>query len=66
MAELYKQGNVASREYDDAFFVDDSPQAQAPEGFRLVDFGGLLVEASEHDVVCAICIGEPRVRRGVA
>ena len=64
--ELSKRCDEVKREYDEVFFVDDDTEACAPEGMRLVDFKGLVQEASSCCVEAVVCMGEPRVRALVA
>ncbi len=66
LLEVYRSCELASPTYADVFYVDDDPQAVAPDGIRLVDFDGLLREAAESDVRVAVCVGEPRVRQAIA
>lgn len=52
--------------FEEVFYVDDNPEARPLEGYRLVDFGGLLKESKDHDLSVAVCIGEPLARQSVA
>ena len=63
LLEVYRSCELASPTYADVSYVDDDPQAVAPDGIRLVDFDGLLREAAESDARVAVCVANPACAR---